>query len=36
VDFDNMMQRLGAYKPMEDEAHDQCHLDREIEELKEK
>ena len=32
VDFDNMMQRLGAYKPIEDEAHDKCHLDKQIEE----
>ncbi|MBL7115933.1 MAG: sulfide/dihydroorotate dehydrogenase-like FAD/NAD-binding protein [Kiritimatiellae bacterium] len=32
VDFDNMMQRLGAYKPMEDLAHEQCHLEAEIKE----
>jgi ferredoxin--NADP+ reductase len=32
VDFDNMMQRLGAYKPMEDHAHKQCHLENEIKE----
>ena len=31
VDFDNMMARLRAYKPQEDEAHDQCHLDMAIE-----
>lgn len=30
VDFDNMMQRLKAYKKQEDEAHKQCHLDIEI------
>ena len=36
VDFDNMMQRLGAYKPIEDDAHEQCHLDKEIEERKDK
>lgn len=27
VDFDNMMLRLGAYKPIEDEAHERCHLE---------
>ena len=27
VDFDNMMQRLRAYKKHEDEAHEQCHLE---------
>ncbi len=27
VDFDNMMQRLGAYKVQEDQDHEQCHLD---------
>jgi ferredoxin--NADP+ reductase len=27
VDFDNMMQRLRAYKKQEDHAHGQCHLD---------
>ncbi len=27
VDFDNMMQRLRAYKPQEDVAHHKCHLD---------
>lgn len=26
VDFDNMMLRLGAYKPQETEAHHRCHL----------
>ncbi|MCX6998331.1 MAG: sulfide/dihydroorotate dehydrogenase-like FAD/NAD-binding protein [Kiritimatiellaeota bacterium] len=30
VDFDNMMQRLRAYKKLEDQAHAQCHLDQEI------
>ena len=30
VDFDNMMQRLRAYKPHEDEAHEACHLEMEI------
>ncbi len=30
VDFDNMMQRLSAYKKLEDHAHDQCHLEQEI------
>ena len=30
VDFDNMMQRLRAYKPHEDKAHDTCHLEMEI------
>ena len=27
VDFDNMMLRLGAYRRIESEAHEQCHLD---------
>lgn len=27
VDFDNMMQRLGAYKKHENAAHEQCHLE---------
>ncbi len=30
VDFDNMMQRLKAYRKHEDTAHHQCHLDAEI------
>lgn len=30
VDFDNMMLRLGAFKPREEEDHHQCHLDMEI------
>jgi len=29
VDFNNMLKRLGAYKPQEDAAHHQCHLDLE-------
>ena len=31
VDFDNLMKRLGAYKKQEDEAHEKCHLEMEIE-----
>ena len=27
VDFDNLMKRLRAYKPQEDEAHHKCHLE---------
>ena len=27
VDFDNMMNRLGAYKKREDEDHKQCHME---------
>ncbi len=30
VDFDNMMQRLGAYRRHEDTAHEQCHLDLQL------
>lgn len=30
VDFDNMMQRLGAYRRHEDAAHEQCHLDLQL------
>ncbi len=30
VDFDNMMNRLGAYKDYEDKAHEKCHLEAEI------
>jgi len=30
VDFDNMMQRLKAYRKHEDHAHKQCHLNAEI------
>jgi len=32
VDFDNMMLRLGAYKPKEEDDHHKCHLDLAIEE----
>ncbi len=31
VDFDNMMLRLKSYKKHEDQAHEKCHLDIEIE-----
>lgn len=31
VDFDNMIQRLGAYRDQENRAHERCHLDLEIE-----
>jgi ferredoxin--NADP+ reductase len=31
VDFDNMMLRLGAYRPREEQEHRQCHLDLHIE-----
>lgn len=34
VDFDNMMLRLKSYKKHEDQAHDKCHLDMEIEKQK--
>ena len=34
VDFDNMMQRLRAYKPIEDRQHEQCHLDLQVAELR--
>lgn len=30
VDFENMMQRLKAYRKQEDHAHKQCHLEAEI------
>lgn len=30
VDFDNMMKRLSAYKPMEQADHERCHLDLEM------
>ncbi|MFO8063036.1 MAG: sulfide/dihydroorotate dehydrogenase-like FAD/NAD-binding protein [Spirochaetota bacterium] len=33
VDFDNMMRRLGSYKPEEEQAHEQCHLDLQIDAL---
>ena len=32
VYFDNMMLRLGAYRPREEEEHHQCHLDLHIKE----
>ncbi len=32
VDFDNLIQRLGAYRHVEDEHHERCHLDLAIEE----
>jgi ferredoxin--NADP+ reductase len=35
VDFDNMMQRLRAYKKREDTDHHRCHLDMEIERKRE-
>jgi len=31
VDFDNMMNRLGAYKSQEDKAHEECHLQMSVE-----
>jgi ferredoxin/flavodoxin---NADP+ reductase len=31
VDFNNMMIRLKSYKKIEDEAHEKCHLDLQIE-----
>lgn len=31
VDFNNMMNRLGAYKKIEDEDHKKCHMDLAIE-----
>ena len=34
VDFDNMIKRLGAYKPQEDKAHHRCHVDLSLEEKK--
>jgi ferredoxin--NADP+ reductase len=27
VDFDIMMRRLGAYRPIENRAHEACHLE---------
>jgi ferredoxin--NADP+ reductase len=27
VDFDNLIRRLRAYKPHEDDAHHKCHLE---------
>ncbi len=32
VDFDNMMSRLGTYKKKEDEEHEACHLEMQIQE----
>ena len=32
VDFDNMMNRLGAFKKKEDEEHERCHLELAIQE----
>ncbi len=32
VDFDNMMQRLGAYRRHEDAAHEKCHLELQADE----
>ncbi len=32
VDFDNMMQRLGAYRQHEDAAHEKCHLELQADE----
>ncbi len=34
VDFTNLMQRLRTYKPFEDQAHERCHLELQIQELK--
>lgn len=34
VDFENMMQRLNAYKPQEQAAHEACLLDQQIQTLK--
>jgi ferredoxin--NADP+ reductase len=34
VDFDNMMNRLGAYKQQEDGAHERCHLELQIDRMK--
>ncbi|MBN2450487.1 MAG: sulfide/dihydroorotate dehydrogenase-like FAD/NAD-binding protein [Lentisphaeria bacterium] len=33
VDFDNMMLRLGAYRPLEHAAHEACHLDEQARRL---
>ena len=33
VDFDNLMNRLRAYKPHEDDAHHRCHLEFEARDL---
>ena len=34
VDFDNLMKRLRAYKKHEDEAHEKCHLEQQVKNLK--
>ncbi|MFQ3620112.1 MAG: sulfide/dihydroorotate dehydrogenase-like FAD/NAD-binding protein [Spirochaetales bacterium] len=34
VDFDNMMLRLGAYKEIEQIAHEECHLEMQLKGLK--
>jgi ferredoxin/flavodoxin---NADP+ reductase len=36
VDFELMMRRLRAYKPMEEKAHEKCHLEMAAEELRKK
>ena len=36
VDFDLMMRRLRAYKPLEDAAHEKCHLEMAAQALKRK
>lgn len=30
VDFNNMMLRLGAYKEVEQKAHEECHLEMQL------
>ena len=35
VDFDNMMNRLRSYKTLEEKAHEQCHLELEIQKKQE-
>ena len=34
VDFDNMMKRLAAYKEQEKDAHEKCHLELQLEKLR--
>lgn len=36
VDFDNMMQRLRAYKPLEEEAHARCKMEIEAQKLEQR
>ncbi|MDD3981454.1 MAG: sulfide/dihydroorotate dehydrogenase-like FAD/NAD-binding protein [Spirochaetia bacterium] len=36
VDWNQMLTRLGAYKNLEKEAHDRCHMEMSIQELKSK